>query len=272
MTEREYVLGTDPAELERMGFQHRLWAGEAQELWRRAGFRPGMTILDVGCGPGFASRELAELLKRDGRIIALDESRRYLEYLKANMIGEGAAPIDAVEGDAQAMALPEASVDGAWTRWVLHFTPEPERVVEGVARVLRPGGRWAVQDYCAWRNLFWGPKNDTLDLLRAGILGMYESVRADSDIGQRLPHLCERHAMRVRDLYPICRVIRPGAEALWEWPMTFFRVFLPKVVAAGFMREADRLAVMDEMDELERTPGAYFWTPPMIGLVAERAS
>lgn len=271
--EREYVLGTDPAELERMGFQHRLWATEANELWRRANFAPGQTILDVGCGPGFASRELAELLKREGRVIALDESRRYLDYLRASIAsvgGEGSAPIEVVEGDAQAIDLPEASVDGAWTRWVLHFTPEPERVVESVARVLRPGGRWAVQDYCAWRNLFWGPRCDTLPLLRKGILGMYESQRADSDIGRKLPAMCHRHGLRVRDLYPISAVIRPD-ETRWQWPMTFFTIFLPKVVAAGFLTEDERLAIMEELAEVERTPGGFFWTPPMIGLVVEKA-
>lgn len=269
MGDRDYVLGTEPAELERMGFQHRLWSATANELWRIAGFRPGHTILDVGCGPGFASVELAQLVRREGKVIALDESRRYLDHLRAHMTRDNAAPIEAVQADAQSIGLDAASVDGAWTRWVLHFTPDPGAVVRGVARVLRPGARWAVQDYCSWRSLFWGPLCETAPLLRNGILAMYASVGADSDIGRRLPAMCEEAGLRIVHLAPIASAIRPG-DALWQWPMTFFRIFLPRVVAGGFMAEADRLAIMEELAQVERTPGGYIWGPPMIGLVVEK--
>jgi SAM-dependent methyltransferase len=59
--EREYVLGTNDEELARLGFQHRVWGEQAFALWERAGFAPGQTILDAGCGPGFATLDLARL-------------------------------------------------------------------------------------------------------------------------------------------------------------------------------------------------------------------
>ena len=54
-SEHEYVLGTDRAELERLGLQHQLWSEHAPRAWERAGFQRGMKLLDVGCGPGFAT-------------------------------------------------------------------------------------------------------------------------------------------------------------------------------------------------------------------------
>ena len=57
----EYVLGTNDEELMRLGFQHRVWGEQAFALWERAGFAPGQTIVDVGCGPGFATLDLARL-------------------------------------------------------------------------------------------------------------------------------------------------------------------------------------------------------------------
>src|SRR4029077_1636950 len=59
--ELEYVLGTADAEIRRLGMQHAVWRSDATHAWRVAGFRPGSTIIDVGCGPGFAALDLAEL-------------------------------------------------------------------------------------------------------------------------------------------------------------------------------------------------------------------
>lgn len=60
--EIEYVLGTDDAELARLGFQHQVWARVTVAAWEHAGFHRGATLLDVGCGPGYATFDLASLV------------------------------------------------------------------------------------------------------------------------------------------------------------------------------------------------------------------
>src|SRR5438552_12605182 len=82
-SEHDSVLGTNAAEIERLRLQHGVWRADAALAWRRAGFAPGHTILDVGCGPGFAALELADIMGRDGRVIAIDQSRRFLDHLRA---------------------------------------------------------------------------------------------------------------------------------------------------------------------------------------------
>ena len=58
----DYLLGSDTDELVRLVFQHRVWADKAVALWRRAGFGYSTTILDLGCGPGYSSIDLAHLV------------------------------------------------------------------------------------------------------------------------------------------------------------------------------------------------------------------
>ena len=77
-----YILGTDIEELQRLGLQHQVWASEAQQGWRNAGFSKGMTILDLGSGPGFCSRELAKIVGHSGKVIAVDKSEAYINYIE----------------------------------------------------------------------------------------------------------------------------------------------------------------------------------------------
>ena len=130
----EYVLGTHDAELIRLGLQHRLWSREAFDLWERAGIGPGARVLDVGSGPGHAAFDLAQLVTLSGRVIAVDESERFIRYLTAQAEVRGAINIDASVRDVQDLQTPAESVDFAYARWVLCFTPRPDEVVAGVAR------------------------------------------------------------------------------------------------------------------------------------------
>ena len=71
MAEREYVLGTQSDEVERLGLQHRVWRPIVLEGFARAGIANGQVVIDVGAGPGFGTADLAELVGPDGRVIAL---------------------------------------------------------------------------------------------------------------------------------------------------------------------------------------------------------
>ena len=79
-----YILGTDKDELYRLGLQHQVWASEAQRGWNLAQFSSGQTILDLGCGPGFCTKELAFITGPDGKTIGIDRSESYIEYLNKN--------------------------------------------------------------------------------------------------------------------------------------------------------------------------------------------
>jgi len=80
----EYILGTGADELDRLALQARLWSDAAHNLWRMARIQPGSHVLDVGCGPGYAAFDLAQLVTRRGRVIGLDESANFVAYANGN--------------------------------------------------------------------------------------------------------------------------------------------------------------------------------------------
>src|SRR5262245_14213149 len=105
-TERDYVLGTHDEEIDRLALQHSVWRSRATAAWRRAGFTRGQTLIDVGCGPGYATFDLADLVGPAGRVVAVDRSRRFLDVLERGARARGLDTIETLELDLDDGDLP----------------------------------------------------------------------------------------------------------------------------------------------------------------------
>jgi SAM-dependent methyltransferase len=115
--------------------------------------RPGMTVLDLGCGEG---RHAFEAYRRGADVVAVDwgahevqTTKRWLgaigEAAEAGRAGDGrAARFEVVRGDLTALPVPDGSVDRVIASEVLEHIPDDATAFAEIARVLRPGGRVAV--------------------------------------------------------------------------------------------------------------------------------
>ena len=81
MSKNDYILGADDIELGRLKIQHDVWLTEAIRGWNIADFGAGQKILDLGSGPGYCSLELAKLVGDNGKIIAVDKSKLFINHL-----------------------------------------------------------------------------------------------------------------------------------------------------------------------------------------------
>ncbi|MCY4119871.1 MAG: hypothetical protein OXG72_03010, partial [Acidobacteria bacterium] len=89
----------------------------------------------------------------------------------------------------------------------------------------------------------------------------------DLNVGERLPGHIAGAGCRLLELVPLSRFARPGT-ALWQWPTGFFRGYVPRLVEAGLLTEAERRAFEAEWKEREQDPGAFLSAPPMVGIIA----
>ena len=268
-SERPYLLGTDPEEGRRLETQHRLWSREAHGLWSRAGFGAGDRLLDLGCGPGFAAVELAQRVGDGGHVLALDESPRFIETLVEQAQRRGLSHLEARVEQVEALRLEPGSLDGAFARWLFCFLPDPAPVIERVVSGLRPGGRFVIWDYLNYRATTLCPPGPAFDKVLAAVSESWRRTGGDLNVGARLPGLLAGAGFRVLDLVPIVRIARPGT-ALWEWPTGFFFGYVPRLVEAGLLTEAERRAFEAEWRHREQDPGAFLCPPSMVGIIAEK--
>jgi ubiquinone/menaquinone biosynthesis C-methylase UbiE len=269
MADKDYVLGTHDEEIARLGLQHRAWQPWVADAWRRAGIQSGDTVLDVGCGPGYAALDLSHVVGPAGQVVAVDRSRRFLDYLAAAATRAGLANVIAHERDLNGDALPDVMADAAWCRWVLSFVRDPRAVLARIARTLRPGGTLVVHeyyDYAAWRLL---PPRPELEEFVAQVMAVWRADGGEPDLGRWLPSWLEPSGFELVDLRPIVHLARPGTP-MWEWPTAFLHVGSARLVALGRLSAERAADIRDAMDEAGRDPLACLSTPAVVEIIARR--
>ena len=119
--------------------------GVANHL-RHAPIEPGETILDLGCGAGIDTVLAARRTGPTGRVLALDFLPEMLARTARAAAEAGLDNVEVVEGELEAIPLPDESVDHVVSNGVLNLSPRKARALAECARVLRPDGRLTVAD------------------------------------------------------------------------------------------------------------------------------
>ncbi|MEX0288025.1 MAG: methyltransferase domain-containing protein [Flavobacteriaceae bacterium] len=265
---KAYILGTDEQELFRLGIQHQVWAEEAQTGWRKAGFRAGQTLLDLGCGPGYCTTEMAFIVGEQGRVIGVDKSESYIAHLK-KLAQQQHLPIKAIASDFEDLKLAPLSLDGMYCRWALAWLPQPVNVLQKVYEALKPGGKMVIHEYYDWSLLQTEPYREALAKGIAMALKSFKDSDAEIDIGRHLPQVLREMGMRVTSFRPMAKIGTPD-NAVWAWPTTFFQSYFPRLVHQGYLTETEVTKALSEIAELEKTPGASICTCLMVEIIAEK--
>jgi SAM-dependent methyltransferase len=152
--------------------------------------QPGAQVLDLGCGMGADAFHLAAKVGPNGFVTGVDFSETLIATANSRIAGHN-LPVAFEVGDAQALRFPDHTFDAVRTERMLMHVPNAQQALSEMARVLRPGGRMAVQDF-DWECQFCdSPYKDTT---RKIALSFCDGLK-DGWIGRRLPRLFREAGM-----------------------------------------------------------------------------
>ncbi|TDD26689.1 methyltransferase domain-containing protein [Kribbella turkmenica] len=145
--------------------------------------RPGMSLLDVGAGPGTITADLGRLVE-PGQVTALEASEAALDITKATFATLD-LPVNFVVGDVHALDLPDDTYDVVHAHQVLQHVADPVRALREMRRVCTPGGIVAVRD-SDYGGFTWYPSLPELDEWMALYQRMARANQGEPNAGRRL--------------------------------------------------------------------------------------
>lgn len=273
-SEKDYLLGTHDDELERLGLQHRVWRPRTTDAWQRAGFTAGQTLIDIGCGPGYATLDLADIVGPSGRVVAIDRSRRFLDHLEAQTKTRGIRQVEAVEIDLDDARLPEhlpAGADGAWGRWVFAFVQNPRALLERVSAALKPGGRLVIYEYFDYSTWKLAPRSAAHELFVQKVVETWRASGGETEIGLSIPGWLTEMGFRLETTRPLIDIVGPR-NYIWQWPKAFIEVGVQRMLDLGALTPDEAQRARRDVAEAESRPDSLMITPGVIEIIATKGA
>src|SRR5439155_8684819 len=144
----------------------------------------GQPMLDVGCGPGYATLDLAEIVGARGRVVAFDRSVRFLDALRSAAVRHALPNITARQIDLELDPLPATGADGAWVRWVFAFLTRPQDLVTRIGAALRSGGTLVIHEYFDYVTWAFARRSPLFEEFVQTVMRSWRAGGGEPDIGR----------------------------------------------------------------------------------------
>ena len=259
-----YVLGHADIEVQRLLLQGRLYDDYTEHALRLAGLRPGMRVLDVGCGPGDVSFVAAGLVGPTGSVLGVDAAPEMVGLARARAAEKGLSTVHFMQTAIDAIALDEP-VDAVIGRLILMHLPDPAATLRQLSNWVRPGGviAFAENDITDTRSI---PDMPLFGQVTAGIVRAFEAMGLSPRFGTTLHAVFQDAGLGAPHLTLSAPIGTAADTDILSYAAEVWRLVSPIANQGGFA--IDELADIDEFVPLFREEAlavnALITMPPII--------
>ena len=217
--------------------------------------KPGLSVLDVGCGTGAITRSIAETVGPTGRVLGIDPNENLIEQARQN--AENRPGLSFEQGDVYSWNTTER-FDLVTCARTLQWLTQPETALRNLKRWVKPGGHLALLDY-NHEKIAWTPEPPAaMRLFYDAFLHWRQDAGFDNAIADHLPELLQRIGFEqiiVESQVEVTHRTDPNftvAARLWA---EVAELRGPQLVQAGYITEAQRLQAILDYDDWIATVG-----------------
>jgi SAM-dependent methyltransferase len=263
----QYLLGATPAETRRLQAQGGFFAASSDRLLRLAGIQPGMRVLDIGCGAGDMTMQIASIIGESGRVTGVDVDAAVLSVARERAAEAGLANVDFRQA-----RVPDVSLDGPVNaitgRMILMHLENPAAALGTMRHLLAPGGIMAFQEVrlTSVRSI---PPVPLLGQCVQWASQAFTASGRDPDTGHRLLSVFGDAGLPVPEMMAAIPTARgPAAYALAAGSVVSL---LPVLERAGITtyEEVDPDTLAQRLWEQARADDALLMLPELIGAWAQ---
>jgi SAM-dependent methyltransferase len=200
-------------------------------IFTEAGLRPGMRVLDLGCGAGDSTFVAADLVGPSGSVIGVDHSPDALAQARLRAGQRGLAQVQFIKGDFHDPA-PGGPFDAIVERLALWLLPDPAVILRRQATVLRPGGVIvAIEPDLS--PMYQEPEMPLLTQMKSWVAEAFARAGMPSNTARRLWAIAEEAGLRPLGMIGIQPHFGPGDEIGLPFMVENTRVAPPVLVGTG---------------------------------------
>jgi ubiquinone/menaquinone biosynthesis C-methylase UbiE len=259
-----YVLGHADVEVQRLLLQGRLYNDYTEHALRLAGLRPGMRVLDVGCGPGDVSLIAARLVGPTGTVVGVDAAPEMIELARARATEQGVTAARFKQAAIDAITLDEP-VDAVVGRLILMHLPDPAATLRHLSSFVRPGGviAFSENDITGARSI---PDMPLFRQVTTGITRAFEAMGLSPQFGTTLHTVFQDAGLGAPHLTLSTPIGTAADTDILAYAAEVWRLVYPIAQQKGFA--IDELADIDDFVPMFRQDAlavnALITMPPLI--------
>jgi ubiquinone/menaquinone biosynthesis C-methylase UbiE len=263
---QSYAFNADPdmqLELKHLKEQAAMAAPVEHQILQATGLKTGMQALDVGCGPGFVSIEMAKIVGPQGHLLGVDISEKLLETARTYAQEQGFLHTDFEQGSVYDLKVPPASRDYAYARFFVQNLERPLDGIRQISNTLKSGGRICIVDVDdQWLNIY--PEPQGFQAFNEHAIAEHHAHGGDRYVGRKLANYLQQAGFDnpTMQIVPVTSS-EIGMEAFMQIAVRQRCRFIP---------EAQRAEALKQYEEIYRETMSHPQSWGMLGLFVASAT
>jgi ubiquinone/menaquinone biosynthesis C-methylase UbiE len=227
----DYVLGHTQQELDRLIAQGKFIGDLTEHVLRLAGINSGLSVLDIGCGPGDVSFLARSLVGPEGAVIGVDRSPDAVAIARQRAQKAQLSNVEFIATDLDKLTL-DQPVDALIGRLILMYFPKPAVVLRHLLSFVKPGGIVAFQEL-DMESVVAQPMCDEFWLAGQRLNQTFARAGIDLRTGLKLPSIFQEAGLPAPQMLQLARVEHGPESQAYAWIAQLTRTLLPLMQQTG---------------------------------------